>query len=132
MVALLAAHQRAVRGSSSVDPAAVASAADGHRLVDPPPGRARRRGRRVVAWASVHDRAAGRTVVDVTLVPDLPSGDATAAALFAWAEEAALEITRLRELDGTQLDASAYADDKRQRTWLTARRATGIPAPGCR
>jgi mycothiol synthase len=118
VVALLAAHQRSVRGSSSVDPAAVASALTGTAswtrrqvVLDDEAGA-------VVAWASVHDRAAGRTVVDVTLAPDLASADAAAAALFGWAESMALEITLLRELDGTQLDASAYADDERQRTWL--------------
>ena len=31
----------------------------------------------------------------------------------------ALGIAQLRELAGTQLDASAYADDERQRKWLT-------------
>jgi GNAT superfamily N-acetyltransferase len=115
---LVAAHQAWARGSSSVDPEAIASAATGTAswtrrqvLVEDAEGR-------VVAWASVHDRAAGRTVVDITVAPDAGAADDLASALFAWAEATALEVTRLRELPGTQLDASAYAADERQRGWL--------------
>lgn len=72
---------------------------------------------RVRAWARVHDRAAGRTVVDVT-VETSGSSDALAPVLFEWAEAVALEITRQRELVATQLDSSAYAEDQRQRGWL--------------
>jgi GNAT superfamily N-acetyltransferase len=119
LVDLVAAHQASVRGSSSVDPEAVASAATGTAswtrrqvLVEDPEGR-------VVAWASVHDRAAGRSVVDITVAPDAAAADVLASSLFAWAEASALEVTRLRELPGTQLDASAYAADERQRSWLS-------------
>jgi GNAT superfamily N-acetyltransferase len=38
--------------------------------------------------------------------------------VFAWAEATALEVVRLRDLTATQLDASAYAADARQRAWL--------------
>lgn len=119
ITALVAAHQQAARGSSSVDPAAVASAVTGTAswtrrqvVIQDAAGE-------VVAWASVHDRAAGRSVVDVTLAPGLPEADHTAGALFAWAEETALGIAQQRDLAGTQLDASAYAADTRQRGWLT-------------
>ena len=118
LVDLVAAHQSSVRGSSSVDPEAVAAAATGTAswtrrqvLVEEGDGA-------VVAWASVHDRAAGRSVVDVTVAPGAADADRLAAALFGWAEETALGIARQRSLPGTQLDASAYAADQRQRGWL--------------
>jgi GNAT superfamily N-acetyltransferase len=38
--------------------------------------------------------------------------------LLAWAAEVGREMAQLRLLDGTQLDASAYVGDDRQRTWL--------------
>jgi len=118
LVDLVAAHQSSVRGSSSVDPEAVAAAATGTAswtrrqvLVEEGDGA-------VEAWASVHDRAAGRSVVDVTVAPGAADADRLAAALFGWAEETALGIARQRSLPGTQLDASAYAADQRQRGWL--------------
>jgi GNAT superfamily N-acetyltransferase len=115
---LVAAHQASVRGSSSVDPEAIASAATGTASWTRRQVLVEDAGGRVVAWASVHDRAAGRSVVDVTVAPDAAAADDLASALFAWAEATALEVTNLRELPGTQLDASAYAADKRQRGWL--------------
>ncbi|HEY7717136.1 MAG TPA: GNAT family N-acetyltransferase [Pedococcus sp.] len=119
LVDLVAAHQESVRGTSSVDPEAVAAAATGTAswtrrqvLVEEASGA-------VVAWASVHDRAAGRSVVDVTVSPAADGAGRLARALFAWAEATALDVARLRDLHGTQLDASAYAADERQRAWLT-------------
>jgi GNAT superfamily N-acetyltransferase len=119
LAALVAAHQESVRGSSSVDPEAVASAATGTAswtrrqvVVEDAAGD-------LVAWASVHDRAAGRSVVDVTVAPGAAGADRLANALLAWAEETALEVARQRDLPGTQLDASTYAADARQRGWLT-------------
>jgi mycothiol synthase len=116
---LVAAHQESVKGSSSVDPEAVASAATGTAswtrrqvLVEDASGT-------LVAWASVHDRAAGRSVVEVTVAPAADEAGRLARALFAWAEATALDVARLRDLHGTQLDASAYAADERQRAWLT-------------
>ena len=119
LVDLLAAHQSSVRGSSSVDPEAVASAATGtaswtrrQLLVEDAAGA-------VVAWVSVHDRAAGRSVVELTVAPGAAEAEELATALFRWAESTALEVARQRSLPGTQLDASAYAADERQRGWLT-------------
>lgn len=108
---LVRSHQEAVRGSSAVDPASIASAVAGtaswtrrQLLVEDAGGR-------LVAWASVHDRAAGRTVVDVTVAPDTPDtpdaptpleasdasvADSLAAALFAWVEATALDVARQR------------------------------------
>ncbi len=74
------------------------------------------------AWASVHDRAAGRCLVSVTIDPAVEDAvaDRLAASLFAWAEEQGREIARSRGLDRTQLDSGAFADDERQHRWLEA------------
>ena len=104
---------------------------------------------RLVAWLSVHDRASGRTLVEVTVTPDLPGADAAAlaAALFGVAERHAVDIAGMRGVGVTLLDSGAYADDARQQRWLTAAGfeqtrtwlqmtrpvggddATGLPAP---
>jgi len=76
-----------------------------------------------VAWATVHDRAAGRTNVALEVAGDdrIPArlADGAAEALLAWAADAAAGIARLRGLDATQLDASAHSLDARQQRWLT-------------
>ena len=77
-------------------------------------------GGELAAWVSVHDRAGGRTVVDLLVAPDAPEADAVAASLLRWSRDAARETTRLRQLDETQLDATVYADDERQQRWLAA------------
>ncbi|WP_342747570.1 GNAT family N-acetyltransferase [Knoellia remsis] len=125
LVDLAEAHQRAVKGSASVDAATVESNVAGtgswtRQQVVVTDGDGAVRG-----WAAVHDRAAGRTLVEVTVaVDELSAADANAlaATLFAWAEEVGLDIAAGRELDGTQLDSGAYAADPRQRGWLAAAR----------
>jgi len=128
LVALVTDYTRAAVGSASVDAEMVAAEAAGvaswtRRQVVVFDARGQIR-----AWARVHDRAAGRTVVDVTVDPTaddedalgIPTGaDALAVGLFAWAEAAALEITRQRQLIATQLDSTAYAGDERQRRRLS-------------
>lgn len=118
IVDLLVAHQLAANGSSSVDPGMVAANVAG-------PGSWTRRqvlvrdtGGAAVAWAVVHDRAAGRTVVEITARPGVP--DRLAEALFAWASDEARTMMRVRGLSGTQLDSGAYAGDDRQQRWLRA------------
>jgi GNAT superfamily N-acetyltransferase len=74
----------------------------------------------VAAWVSVHDRAAGRAVVDLTVSPDVQDADEVAQVLLRWATDAAAEITGVRQLEETLLDASAYDGDERQRRWLKA------------
>ncbi len=115
---LVADHQQAAKGTSAVDPAAVGSALAGTAswtrrqvVVEDSSGR-------LLAWASVHDRAAGRTVVDVTVAPDAPEAEALAAALFGWVEVVAVNVAVQRDLPLTQLDASAYTGDERQHAWL--------------
>ncbi|NNG37982.1 GNAT family N-acetyltransferase [Flexivirga sp. ID2601S] len=118
IAALLAAHQRAAHGSSSVDPEMVESNVAGtgswtrrEVIVRDPDGA-------LAAWGLVHDRAAGRTVVEVTVRPDEEHADEVAKALFDWAADVARTITHARGLTETQLDSGAYAADDRQRRWL--------------
>jgi Acetyltransferases len=118
IIDVLAAHQLAAQGSSSVDPGMVASNVAGvgswtrrQTLVRDDNGLA-------IAWAVVHDRAAGRTVVEITARPG--ASDELAAALFAWATDEARTMMRVRGLTVTQLDSGAYAGDARQQRWLTA------------
>ncbi len=120
LAALLERHQVAAKGSASVDEDAITLAVAGHAswtrrqvlLADDQD--------HVRAWGTVHDRAAGRTVVEVTVDPRADLADAAARSLFAWAEETALEIAAQRGLAGTQLDSGSYVDDPRQAGWLTA------------
>ena len=123
LVALLEAHQRSVKGSASVDAERVEGDVVGsgswtrhQAVVADADGR-------LLGWAVVHDRAAGRTVVDVVVTPAAITdgeADALAAALFAWAEASGRVVAGGRGLPGTQLDSGAYADDPRQRRWLAA------------
>lgn len=120
VVALVRAHQQAAHGSASVDPEMVATNLVGY-------GSWTRRqvlvldDDRPIAWLSVHDRAAGRTMVEVTVDPGLAQDEAAhiAQALFASAERHARDIGRVRNLQATLLDSGAYADDPRQQRWLT-------------
>lgn len=117
---LLSQHQQSVRGSSSVDPEMVESNVAGTGSWTRRQALIRDAQQRAVGWVVVHDRAAGRTVIEVTVAPDLDDADQLAAALFAWAGEVAAVIARSRGLTGTQLDSGGYADDERQRRWLAA------------
>ncbi|MBM6404413.1 GNAT family N-acetyltransferase [Phycicoccus sp. CSK15P-2] len=118
---LVAAHQQAAKGSSGVDPEAILGTLAGY-------GSWTRRqvlvhdGDRLVAWLSVHDRAAGRTLVEVTVDPALADADSAevAGTLFAAGERHARDIGRMRGLRTTLLDSGAYADDLRQQGWLGA------------
>jgi mycothiol synthase len=120
ITALVAAHQQATRGASSVREDAVAASVTGSRswtrrqvVVAADDGT-------IVAWAWVHDRAAGRTMVDVVVAPDRPESDRLAEALYRWVEETARSVARQRGLDATQLDALVFDGDERQRRWLAA------------
>ena len=119
---LLAAHQRAAKGSGVPDPDGVLRLLVGigswtrrQVLIDDAEGR-------LVAWLSVHDRAAGRTLVEVTVDPRLDDAAAAdlAASLFAAGERLAHDIARMRRLHATLLDSGCYVDDPRQQAWLAA------------
>jgi len=75
----------------------------------------------VRAWASAHDRAAGRMLLAVTVDHDVPSSlaDRAAAALFAWADDVGRRFGRERGLAVQQVDTGAFADDERQQRWLS-------------
>jgi mycothiol synthase len=114
---LVAGHQQSVLGSGVVDPEAVATEAVGVGSWTRRQVVVLDRADRIRAWARVHDRAAGRTVVVVTIDPAC-TDEELARVLFAWAETTALEVAAARQLTATQLDSSAYATDERQRRWL--------------
>ena len=148
VTALLQAHQIAAHGSASVDPDMVEANLVGF-------GSWTRRQALVfedatlIAWLSVHDRAAGRSMVEVTIDPEVPEPDAAgvANALFGCAERLARDIAGVRDLHSTLLDSGAYETDARQQRWLsdygytkartwlqmtrpvTAQDATDVPPP---
>ncbi|MCW2818099.1 MAG: GCN5-related N-acetyltransferase [Marmoricola sp.] len=76
---------------------------------------------RTRGWVVVHDRAEGRTMLHVYLdrtETDQRVQDAVAAWMYAWAEGQAAEISALRHVDGTRMDASPFEADTVQRGWL--------------
>lgn len=73
---------------------------------------------RLVAWPVVHDRAAGRTLVNLDIHPDLQDADDLAGALIDWIHEAARQVAIIRGVDSTQLDATCVAGDTRTQEWL--------------
>ena len=73
-----------------------------------------------VAWGVVHDRAAGRTEVEVMVLPGAKHADPIAGALLSWADAAGKAVASLRRVPRTQLDSGSRADDDRQRRWLAA------------
>ncbi len=150
VVDLSRAEKEAVQGSSAVAEDKVAAELVG-------PGSWTRREvvvaddqERVVAWARVHDRAAGRTNVELTVDRDLDAEPAErlGASVLAWADVVGEAIARGRGLGGTQLDASVREDDpwlqgcfaragyEHTRTWLQMTRPVaadeggdGLPGP---
>jgi len=119
LVKLRGADRLAYTGSASVDREAIESEVAGpaswtrRQLLavgpDGTPG----------AWISVHDRAAGRTMVALYVDRSVDGTSAIAAGLYAWGEEQAQEISALREVTATRLDASPFANDHVQQQWLT-------------
>lgn len=123
LAALATAARRAVTGSGSVDVDEVAMEVTGigswtrrQLLVrageggDAP----------VVAWVRVHDRAAGRTNVELTVAPERADGDEIAASLLRWAQEVGVTFAAFRGLGGTLLDIGARDDDEVCRRRLLA------------
>lgn len=70
-------------------------------------------------WAVLHDRTAGRTMVAVYIDRTLAQQHDLAEVLYAWAEQKACELMDFRQVELTQLEASPYADDLEQRSWLS-------------
>jgi hypothetical protein len=66
------------------------------------------------AWITVHDRAAGRALIWGYFDRDVAEIDSIAPAFYAWAEETAIAMARLRGIHETRLDESPFALDTRQ------------------
>ncbi|WP_149205199.1 GNAT family N-acetyltransferase [Actinotalea subterranea] len=120
LLALRTRHEVAVRGRSSTGAADVESEVVGsgagtrsHVVVRDEQGVAR-------AWATVHDRAAGRLIVAVLVDPDRADADRLAASLLAWSEVTASRIALGRGLTVVQLDSGAFEPDARQQRWLAS------------
>ena len=126
LVRLVARHHEATRGSSSVDASTVALEVAGHASWTRRQLLVADDGGEVRAWVRVHDRAAGRTVVDLTVDPGSDERHDVAAVLFAWSEATALEIAGQRGLDGTQLDSGRHVGDQDQARWLASAAYTKV------
>ena len=122
LVRLLRRHEREARGWPGAQSDSVRAEVSGrgasthrHEMVRDADGTTR-------AWLSLHDRAAGRVLVGVTIDPDLP--DEQADPLAAWAfdrvQELGRELLDERGMERTQLDSGAFEDDERQQRWLRA------------
>ncbi|MCW2809908.1 MAG: family acetyltransferase [Friedmanniella sp.] len=74
-------------------------------------------GRRLTGWAVVHDRAAGRTSVEVVVGPG-DDAERAARPLLAWVDATAAMVAALRHQPRTQLDANPPAQDVRLQAWL--------------
>lgn len=120
LIALVSEAKKAVDGSGAVEDELIASEAVGEAswtrrqvVVLDPTGI-------IKVWARVHDRAAGRSNIDLTTDPQLGAEveDRLAPSLLSWAEDVALRITRGRGLGGTRLDVSVHEDDDRLRCLL--------------
>lgn len=118
--ALLAGHEIAARGGTSASAEAVAVDVTGAGAATRSHLVLQQDGAPVQAWATVHDRAAGRSLVSVAVDPDLETevADRLAQELFGWARAEVLRIGVERGLAQTQVDSGAFADDARQQRWL--------------
>ncbi len=74
-------------------------------------------GGHLAGWAVVHDRAAGRTNVDVVVGPGEDAG-LVARPLLAWVDATAAMVSALRGQSQTQLDANPTAENVRFQGWL--------------
>lgn len=75
-------------------------------------------GGRIRAWAVVHDRAGGRSDLQLHVDRDADDVDALAIALLDWLEDAALTIARSRDVERTRLELLVDAGDERMQGWL--------------
>jgi ribosomal protein S18 acetylase RimI-like enzyme len=118
LIALRGADRLRFTGSASVDREQIESEVAGpaswtrrQLLVLDPGGTPR-------AWMVVHDRAAGRTMVMLYVDRSVDEQTVLATELYGWAEAQAREVSLMREVDGTRLDASPFAEDEVQQQWL--------------
>lgn len=73
----------------------------------------------LAGWVCVHDRAAGRTIVEFVLHPQAQDTDQVAAALLRWVDRAGADVIRERDRPGTRLDATVHSADEPRQRWLT-------------
>ena len=71
------------------------------------------------AWASAHDRAAGRTDLVLHVDRAIPEAEPLALALLDWLDDAARTIARSRDLDRTLMELLVDAGDVQMQGWLT-------------
>lgn len=142
VAALVAEHRRRARGHGNVDVEALTEELVGtgswtrrQLLVTDAAGA-------VAAWAGVHDRAAGRTEVQLVLAP---GHDVLAPVLLDWLAAAGRLVAAARGVSTTQLDALLDEGDRElaewfgtagyrhTRTWLNMKRPVTagevLPAP---
>jgi GNAT superfamily N-acetyltransferase len=74
----------------------------------------------LVAWASVHDRAAGRSDLRVVVAPGVVPEDALAAGLFDWTAVVSQTIAAEREVEATRLELLLDTGDEQLRGWAEA------------
>lgn len=115
IAALVSAHRQRVRGQGGVDTDALTEELVGtgswtrrQLLVEDGAGA-------VVAWAGVHDRAAGRTEVRLTLAP---GHDPLAPVLLDWLADTAGQVAAARGVGSTQLDALLDEGDRELAEWF--------------
>lgn len=77
-------------------------------------------GDRVVAWASAHDRAAGRCDLSLFVDRTLDNPASLALPLLDWLEGRALAIARFREIEETRLEIVVDAGDSDLQAWVAA------------
>lgn len=113
---LVAEHRRRVRGHGEVDTEALTEELVGtgswtrrQLVVSDAAGM-------VVAWAGVHDRAAGRTEVQLVLAP---GHDELAPVLLDWLSDAGRLVARARGVSTTQLDALLDEGDRELAEWFS-------------
>lgn len=70
-------------------------------------------------WVTLHDRAAGRALVAAYVDRTSEHRTQIAASLYAWVEQQAHALMQFRKVQQTQLDATPFADDTEQRSWLS-------------
>ena len=120
LVELANAHLAATRGSGSVDDDAVLGVAVG-------PGSWTRRQLVAVgpdgeirAWASVHDRAAGRADLRLVVDPACAGQGDLANGLLQWQEQVVVAMTETRGVSETRIDALTEEGDHALHEWLGA------------
>lgn len=116
---LVASIQRLGKGKATIDEESVHASAVGQGAWTRRQLVIRDADGKVAAWPVVHDRAAGRTMIDLDVRPDLGDVDDLARELMKWIESEARNVTVLRGLTETHLDASPYSNDVRLKRWLT-------------